>query len=152
MSTFRCHRRWAARRLAMALPLLILATAGCQRRDVELVRVSGRVTLDAQSPPGPGTLYFAPTEAAGGQPLRPATAHFAADGSYRASSFDEADGLVPGRYRVSVHCWQVEPTIDGPPAVSFIPARYMSAGSSELECVVESGSRSMEWNVPLMSQ
>jgi hypothetical protein len=138
--------------MAAALAIVGVAALGCRRRDVELVRVSGRVTLDGQAPPGPGTLYFAPTEAAGGQPLRPATAHFAADGLYQVNSFDEGDGLVPGRYQVSVHCWKVEPTIDGPPAVSHIAARYMSAGTSALELVVESGARRMEWDVPLTSQ
>jgi hypothetical protein len=133
------------------LAALALVTAGCGRRDIELVTVAGRVTLDGKPPPGPGTIGFAPVEALGGQPRRPATAHFGSDGQFRAQSFDPGDGLAPARYQVCVHCWQVAPTTDGPPAVSFIPARYMSYGSSGLELVVKPGASQVEWNAELTS-
>jgi hypothetical protein len=133
------------------LLLVALASGCCGRSDVEIVRINGRVTLDGQPPPGPGTIYFAPTDAFNGEPLRPATGHFGSDGVYEVRSFDAGDGLVPGRYVVSIHCWQIPPTIDGPPAVSHIPARYTTAATSGLELIVESGARRVEWNAQLKS-
>ena len=85
----------------------LLSFSGCGGRDVEQVSVSGKVTLDGGAMPGPGTLYFTPASAAEGSPLRPGTANFKADGSYSAGSFEEGDGLVPGNYKVDVHCWEV---------------------------------------------
>ncbi len=130
----------------------ICTLCGCRGRNVELVTVEGYVTLDGQPPPGPGTIYFAPYEALGDQPLRPARAYFGTDGYFRAGAFDDADGLIPARYRVGIHCWQVEPTIDGPPAVSFVPGRYTTAGSSGLEFVVEPGARRVNWNAELTTR
>ena len=131
---------------------VVLILPGCNVRDVELVPVEGYVTLDGKPPPGPGTLYFTPTEALGGEPMRPARAIFAEDGHFVARAFDDAKGLIPGKYRVGIHCWEVEPTIDGPPAQSYIPQKYMSAGTSGLEFVIEPGSRSVDWNAELVSE
>jgi hypothetical protein len=144
---------WQAWMVGTVLVLVILATAGgCRRRDVELVTVFGRVTVDGGPPPGPGTLGFAPLEALGGQPLRPATANFDADGHFHATSFDAGDGLVPARYQVCVHCWKVPPTVDGPPAESFVPARYMTYSTSKLELLIEPGAGKVEWNADLHSE
>ena len=131
-------------------PSLLLAGC-CNSRDVELIEVSGYVTLDGNPPPGAGTIYFTPYEALGGEPLRPARAYFDETGYFRAGAFHDADGLIPAKYRVGIHCWEVEPTIDGPPAVSFVPARYMNAGTSGLEMVVKPGSYAIEWNADLVS-
>src|SRR5690348_3494968 len=100
--------------------------AGCGGRDVELVEVSGRVTLDGQPLPAGGTIYFAPYEASGANPLRPSQATFASDGHYEAHAFDDASGLLPGKYRVGVHCWEVPPSESGPAAKSHIPDHYTS--------------------------
>ena len=135
----------------MVVSVALLAMTGCGGRGVELVPVAGRVTLDGQPPPGPGTIYFTPYEALGDQPLRPARAYFGKDGEFTARAFDDAKGLIPARYKVGLHCWEVEPTIDGPPAVSYIPARYMSAGTSGLEFTVEPGARPITWNAELNS-
>jgi hypothetical protein len=116
---------------------------------VELVPVEGRVTLDGQPPPAPGTIFFAPAESFGDQPLRPAQATFDQTGYFLATAFSDADGLIPGRYRVHMHCWEIEPTVDGPPAKSFVPMRYTSPGTSGLELVVESAAESMQWDIPL---
>ena len=125
---------------------------GCGGRDVELVDVEGYVTLDGQPPPGPGTIFFLPIEAFGGQPLRPSRANFDSDGFFRASAFNDADGLIPARYRVGIYCWETEPTIEGPPAKSYIPQHYTVAGTSGLELIVESGVRSISWNARLVTK
>lgn len=129
--------------------LLSVAMYGCGGRNVELVTVEGRVTLDGQPPPKPGTIFFAPIESSGDQPLRPARATFDQTGYFRASAFSDTDGLIPGRYRAHIHCWEIEPTVDGPPAKSFVPMRYTAPGTSGLELVVDAAAGSMHWDVPL---
>lgn len=147
-----CHAGSVTCCLAAMLGPSLLLASGCGRLDVELVSVNGCITLEAQPMPGAGTLYFTPVEAVVGQPKRPATAQFGKDGNFRASSFDTGDGLVPGRYRVAVHCWEIPLTVSGPPSKSFILARYTVAATSQLELVVPSGKRSMTWNVDLAGQ
>ena len=130
---------------------VLLLLSGCSGRSVELVNVEGYITLDGQPPPGGGTVFFAPYEALGKLPLRPARAYFDSDGFFRAAAFEDADGLIPAKYRVGVYCWEVEPTIGGPPPQSYIPQRYTSAGTSGLELAVTSGAGSITWNVELVS-
>lgn len=137
------------RQAAWGWVLISAAIYGCGGRDVDLVTVEGHVTLDGQTPPGPGTIFFAPAESSSDQPLRPARAAFDQTGYFRAAAFSDTDGLIPGRYRAHVHCWEVEPSIDGPPAKSFVPMRYTAPSTSGLELVVESATGSMKWDVPL---
>ena len=144
---FEYARPWPTCAVAAAL----LTLSGCGGRGVELVYVEGHVTLDGQPPPGPGTIYFAPYEALGGEPLRPARANFSKDGYFVAEAFEHARGLIPAKYRVGIHCWEIEPTVDGPPQVSYIPARYMGAGTSGLELTVQPGAGAMTWNAELFS-
>ncbi len=113
-----------------------------------MVAVSGAVTVDGQKVPGPGRLYFAPKDndsAAG----RPGRAVFDEQGIYRAGSFESGDGLVPGRYAVAVECWEVPPTMEGPPAKSFIAERFGSASTSGLEVNVPSGVKSHVFDITL---
>jgi len=139
-------------RLLLGL-LATLFVTGCGRSGVELVRVAGTVTLDGQAVPGPGMLYFTPAEAApNDHPRRPTIAHFDASGAYQASSFDSDKGLIPGRYRVTVRCWRVPPTMDGPPATSFIAARFGAAATSGLELNVVSGSGSQTYDIDLQAR
>ena len=93
-------------RLAVFLLLLLV---GCGREGPERVSIQGRVTYAGGPWPKPGVIYFQPLEAAAGLPMRPATGHFGVDGSFQVTSFDPSDGLVPGKYRVRVECWEVEP-------------------------------------------
>jgi hypothetical protein len=125
-----------------------LALCGCGD-DRGLVPVSGTVTLGGQAMPGPGDLTFVPLETPEGFPVRPAKAEFAADGFFRAQSYQPGDGLYPGKYRVLVSCWEVAPTPDGPPAKSFIPRRYQSHAESGLELQVEPGSAAIDFPIDL---
>jgi|GEM_PF-406927 len=134
--------------LSIVAPLL----AGCGGSEVELVDVYGTVTLDGSPMPGEGTLIFTPLKAAEGLPKLPGTARFDADGEYRAKSLKSEFGLVPGRYRVVVHCWEVEPRMGGPEPVSFIPTHYTIAALTKLEeLVVPSGAGSHQWDIKLQS-
>jgi len=136
------------------VPLLLLAATsfGCGGRDVELVTVTGRVTLDGGPMPGEGKLYFTPVKAAGDAPLRPGTATFGTDGRYAARSFEDADGLIPGAYNVAVHCWKVAPNMEGVPTESYIPEKYMHATTSGLSIKVPAGSSSMNEGFDLQSE
>lgn len=136
-------RHWLRLGMAAIVPLLMV---GCSagRRGVEVVRVSGRLTCDKGPMPAAGQLLFVPRQAMGAganpaRPLRPASATFAVDGAFTATSWTPGDGLVPGTYAVVVDCWQVPPTMDGPPAVSFIAPVYGAAETTPLELVVPPG-------------
>ena len=97
--------------------------------------------------PGPGDLTFVPTTVAEGFPRRPAKAEFAADGKYRAQSFQPGDGLYPGTYNVSVACWQVPPTPQGPPPKSYLHPRFGSHRRSGITIDVPLGSRPIEFDI-----
>jgi len=101
----------AARLLAAAL--LVVTAVGCGSKG--LVPVEGRVTFAGTTPPARSHLFFVPRgmsvdrkrDADG--PL-PGTALCAADGTFKASTFVEGDGLRPGTYEVRLEC------AVGPPA------------------------------------
>ena len=117
-----------------------------------LVEVQGRVTLDGEPPPDKGVISFQPYEPLADQPLRPSVAHFDKDGRFRASAFEGDYGLVPGKYRVAVECWEIPRTIDGPPPKSFIPLKYTNSGTSGFELIVAPDARSIQWNIDLESR
>ena len=128
--------------------VLVIAVAlwlpGCGGRGVEQVQVTGRVTLDGQAMPGPGTLFFNPVEASGSAPLRPGSAEFGPDGKYTAGAFEKGDGLLPGTYRVAVQCWEtVSTSEERNDSKSFLPQKFGDPEASGLTLVVEPGAGSM---------
>jgi hypothetical protein len=140
-------------RLLAGLLVLLATASGCGPSRPETVRVSGVVTIDGKTPAGPGLLYFHPIEAAKGFPTRPGNGAFDTTGRYTVKSFVENDGLMPGRYQVSVECWEVPPNMEGRPVKNRIAARYQSAQSSGLEEVlIEPGSSPREINFELFSR
>jgi hypothetical protein len=115
------------------------------------VSIHGRVTLDNGDWPKDGVLYFLPLEPAAGLPRRAATAKFGTDGNFSTpTSWSEADGIVPGRYRVYVECWTVRPTRAGPPPVGYADTKYQSGATSDIEVEItpESDGQAFEWNFP----
>jgi len=107
---------------------LISVTAismGCGRGGPKRVPVSGKVTFAGGDWPKPGLLYFNPDQPAAGFPRGNGIGKFDSDGVYvvRSPSGD-ADGLYPGSYTIRVECWDVAPTMQGPPAKSFVPATF----------------------------
>src|SRR5262245_60849941 len=107
-----------------------LALAGCWNNLPKTIRVSGRVTFDGQPPPAIGTVYFLPIEAGEGFPSRPATGDFGADGQFRATTFERGDGLMPGKYLMSIECWDSPPSMSGNPGKSAVPKKYQSPQTS----------------------
>ena len=136
--------------LSCLLACLLVSACGCGGRGIELVEVSGYVTLDGKAPPAGGTIVFTPYEALSGEPLRPTQSQFGEDGFFRPRAFDDASGLVPAKYRVAVHCWEIAPSMGGPPAKSHIPEKYCNASTSGLELTVPSGAGSITWNAELI--
>lgn len=134
---------------AAILVAALALVGGCGPQRPETVAVRGRILFDGSPPPKPGMIYFAPVEPAEGFPGRPGRAEFDSEGNFRTTSFEGPDGLVPGRYRVGVDCWDRPPRAEGPPARSLVPPAYREPASSPLELVIESGTRSMtvEWDL-----
>ena len=123
--------------------LLVLATAvlcGCGRPGPEVIPVEGTITLGGGPWPKPGVVYFTldPSASTG----RPATGKFDVDGKLTVTTFRKGDGLMPGRYKLGVECWDVPPRMGSPtPPVSYVPERYQSAATSGLTVSVEPGQR-----------
>ena len=104
---------------------VVVATcsAGCGPERPKTIPVRGTISFDGAPPPAPGAIYFAPIEVAEGYARRPGRARFDTDGLYRATSFEDGDGLVPGKYLVRVECWQTVPGPQGP-GVSYVDPQF----------------------------
>jgi hypothetical protein len=87
---------------AWAVALVLAAGCGNPRGTVP---VEGRVTFGGQPPPNSGFVYFMPR---GDDPSvagrRPGTAIFTTDGGFKATTFEDGDGLIPGTYEVRIQC------------------------------------------------
>jgi hypothetical protein len=114
----------------LLLWLAVLLFSGCGSNLPQTIRVSGRVTFDGKPPPGPGSVYFLPVEAAEGFPSRPATGDFDKDGFFKAKTFEPGDGLMPGKYIMYVECWEVPPNLEGRPTKTYVPKKYQDAQTS----------------------
>ena len=145
----RRRRSWSWRFALATLGCSLLG--GCGKGDLDVVPVTGRVTLAHGGWGRPGMIYFAPLEPAAGYPRLPGMGDVDRDGNFRATTQPDRDGLVPGKYRVGLEMWEVPPTMGGPPAKSYLPAKYQSAATSGLEIVVPADSADpivAEWDVP----
>lgn len=128
------------------------AAGGCGSKG--LLPVAGHVTFAGQPPPGRGYVYFVPRDMSTNLkqdrsgPL-PGTAVFAADGSFRAGTFKDGDGLRPGTYEVRLECSaepsprQVDMKTHDALAKSAIPAGFAAPDL----VVPVSGGRSVRYDV-----
>lgn len=120
-----CWTTWPTRLLAAATVLGILAS-GCGPSGPKRLQVHGKVTFNGAPPRADGSVYFSPVQAAKGFPARGGYGTFVAgDGSYVVGSVKPDDGLMPGRYRVTIECFQ-QPPIGGSPGKSLVPAGYVA--------------------------
>lgn len=127
-----------------AVAIVLVAAAGCGGNPLGLIPVDGRVTFDGGPPPKPCSLTFVPepsaeTSAAGRSRAGRADADEA--GKFRASTFRPGDGLLPGRYKVHVVCWEVHAT-DDTPGVSHVPTGFQAP-----PLVVPAGERNATYTV-----
>ena len=138
--------------LLACLTALFIGCSGCGGGDrPKTVHIEGRVTLDGGDWPQAGELYFLPIAPEEGYPRRAATAKFGTDGVLSPpTSWEEGDGVVPGKYRLFVECWKVPPTRTGPPSVSFVADKYMAGATSDIEVTItaESANEELLWDFP----
>lgn len=134
----------------MRLALLAAVTLlGCNTDEFGMVPVSGTITFDGGQPPAHGRISFAPSETFGDLPNRPGMARFGADGKFTVTSFKPGDGLIPGRYRVTISCLSGLPDIsqrDASASISYIAPDYEP---DELVIEPGSGPRVVNYDVPL---
>lgn len=128
---------------------LVMFVAGCGSDLPQTISLTGKVTFDGAAPPGPGIVYLLPSEAAEGFPLRPATGDFGADGTYTVTTFKPGDGLMPGKYKVYIECWETPPNMDGKPVKSFVPTKYQNAETSgfEIDVTPDAASQTKDFDV-----
>lgn len=137
---------WVLRRVAYCLFLLFLI--GCGRSGPEVVPVDGTVTFGGGPWPKSGVLIFAVESPAPGMPNRPAMGLFDTDGRLTVTTFVKGDGLVPGKYKMAVECWEVRPEMMSPtPPKSYVRQRYGSPQTSGLTVVVEPGQKVVTLNL-----
>jgi hypothetical protein len=127
--------------------VLLAPLAGCGQEGPERVIVSGHITYGGGAWPKPGVIYFTPLGGPAGTTIHPGLGHFDTYGEYTAQTFATGDGLVPGKYRLHVECWEVEPSPDpkhGPPK-SYVPGKLTLA---ELDVPQGAGSMTADFDVP----
>jgi len=129
--------------------LSFVLLSGCGDTGPKTIPVTGTVTLNGSSMPGPGILFFTSIEPAEGFTQHPGTAKFDADGKYTVKTFQDGEGLVPGRYGVTVFCWRTAPTMDSPEGESYLPEEYGKAVTSGLTLTVDADSRRIVYDIPL---
>jgi hypothetical protein len=102
--------------------------SGCEKgHGLPLVPVSGRVTFNKTQPPVEGNIAFVQVGDSGqaGVPNRPGRATFGTDGEFAATTFKNGDGLLPGKYQVTITCADAEAKPGQPfDEVSFVPSSY----------------------------
>lgn len=131
----------------------LICLAGCGSSGLPTtVDVTGEVTFDGQSPPGPGIIYFLPHAAAEGFPLRPGSGDFDATGAYATTTFEPGDGLMPGSYKVYIECWETAPNMEGNPVKSFVPKNFQSAETSGFELDVPAKGASLRMNFDVVTK
>ncbi len=136
------HRAWFP-------AAILLAVAGCGSDRPTTIPVSGRVTFDGADPLAAGTLYFTIDTPAEGFPRRPTLAKFDEGGRFRVTTWDRNDGLMPGRYKITVECWEVPPELGGAEGKSFVPSKYQAATTTDfvVEIAPDDRSKTLELNV-----
>ncbi len=108
-------------------PAMLIACLGCGTERLPTVPVRGKVTFGGGPCPAEGTITFTPVSVEEGLPRRPGTAEFRTDGRFAATSFTPGDGLLPGRYRANISCWQGEPSSYDPSSfdrLNYVPKNY----------------------------
>lgn len=122
--------------------LLPLLAVGCGQRGPEIVPVDGTITFGGGPWPKPGVLNFAVDSVSPGMPNRPAMGLFDTDGRLTVTTYTKGDGLIPGKYKMAVECWEVRPEMGSPtPPKSYVPTRYGSPSTSGFTVMVEPGQK-----------
>lgn len=146
-------KRLASLRLRAASCLLLLLVIGCARPGPEVVPVRGTVTFGGGSWPKPGVLFFTVETPSPGMPNRPAMGEFDTEGRLTVTTFQKGDGLIPGKYRIAVECWEIRPEMGAAtPPKSYVSSRYGSPSTSGLAVAVEPGQKIVTLNLDLAKE
>lgn len=128
----------------LLLWIAVVLVSGCDE-GLPTVPVFGTVTFAGGSPPARGTITFAPLEVAEGLPRRPGRGQFTPeDPAYEVRSFQPGDGLLPGRYAVTINCFTDKPNPAKPETFQTLNAVPNKWKPDEL--VIEAGSSAVEVN------
>jgi len=120
----------------LVLGFVVSASAGCgAKRDPKLpltVPVSGKVTLKG-APLEIGTITFHPQEGTAGNP---ADARLLPGGTFTLSTYQNGDGAVLGKHKVTI---QIPPRLDGEPARPnlTVPPEYTTVALTPLTAEVK---------------
>ncbi len=125
-------------------PFLLLLSIGCSgSENPQTIIASGIVTIDGQ-PMTKGTVTFQPVLSEIGNLKRPATGQIDSSGRFQLSTFQDGDGLLPGKYHVVITAFENAPTAEeyaaGAKRKSLIPEKYGNPATSGLEVIVTDSS------------
>lgn len=132
----------------LVIGIAILGALGCSRNELPMVPVRGRITFAGGPCPAIGNITCTPIDVEAGLPRRPGSARFHQDGQFDITSFRKGDGLLPGRYKVSITCLSGLPDPSKPDPwadVSYVPSNFQPP-----ELVVSRGEKAVEltYDVP----
>ncbi len=152
--------RWP---LAVALVCLgAVLASGCGPRRPATAPVRGKVTCGGQ-PVTEGTVTFYPEQG------RSATGRIQPDGSYTLTTFQQGDGALLGKHKVTIEAvrftggapqptsmeeeirmaMQKQPAGYGPPQAEWlVPPRYAKRETSDLTFEVKPGPNTADFDVP----
>ena len=133
--------------IGLGLFLVTAALMGCQDDPLKKVQVHGKVTFEGKACPAPGRITFSPIEIGDGLPRRPASGKFETDGLYEAFSFRPGDGVVPGKYKVVVGCYEGSMLHGAPSDDDYRAASYVADEFEAQEIVIAAGSKPIEFNI-----
>lgn len=130
----------------------MLVIAGCGKSGPQFVPVEGQITFGGGPWPKPGIVQFHPAEGPQGQPMIPASADFTPDGNFQVTTVKPGDGLLVGKYRVTVECWEERPDMVSPGKNCYVPPPYRSATISPLMAEVPAGSKRVQLKLDVPPQ
>lgn len=126
--------------------VIAIIAAGCTKSDnPKTYPVSGKVTYKGQAVSS-GIVLLTPAENG-----HAATGNLEKDGTFYLTTFQKADGAVPGKYQVAVQAFPAEGA--GLPGAEFagkpppVPLKYMSAQSSGLTAEIKAGDNHLEFSL-----
>jgi hypothetical protein len=157
MRVNRTHASWSV----LFWCLLVLVTAGCGSKYPPTAPVNGKITIDGK-PVTTGRISFHPVNGE-----RPALANIQPDGSYSLTTFEDGDGALLGRHKVSIKSTRIENApstpkdlkeeaefnakglFSGKPHLVFlVDKKYYDDRTTDLEAEVKPGDNQIDFKLP----
>jgi hypothetical protein len=112
------------RNSGIAYLLACVCVAGCGKSGSKTKDVRGTITFKGGPPPAEGKITFAPIQPAANLPRRPASGTFDVSGAFRLTTFEDGDGIIPGRYQANIACWREVPTLETRLSANYVPPDF----------------------------